>query len=73
MSRRMLFALTLWFGCAGALAAAEGPGGVKNVVLVHGGFVDGSGWEEVYDALKKDGYESPSFRIRRSLWPTTWR
>ena len=29
---------------------------VKNVVLVHGGFVDGSGWEGVYHALKKDGY-----------------
>jgi pimeloyl-ACP methyl ester carboxylesterase len=29
---------------------------VKNVVLVHGGFVDGSGWKGVYDLLKKDGY-----------------
>jgi pimeloyl-ACP methyl ester carboxylesterase len=29
---------------------------VKSIVLVHGGFVDGSGWEEVYQALKKDGY-----------------
>lgn len=29
---------------------------VKNVVLVHGGFVDGSGWEAVYKRLKKDGY-----------------
>ena len=29
---------------------------VKNVVLVHGGFVDGSGWQGVYKALKKDGY-----------------
>ena len=29
---------------------------MKNVVLVHGGFVDGSGWQGVYDALKKDGY-----------------
>jgi pimeloyl-ACP methyl ester carboxylesterase len=26
------------------------------IVLVHGGFVDGSGWEEVYQILKKDGY-----------------
>jgi pimeloyl-ACP methyl ester carboxylesterase len=25
-------------------------------VLVHGGFVDGSGWQGVYDILKKDGY-----------------
>jgi pimeloyl-ACP methyl ester carboxylesterase len=29
---------------------------IKNVVLVHGGFVDGSGWEGVYKALKKEGY-----------------
>ena len=29
---------------------------VKNVVLVHGGFVDGSGWEGVYKILTKDGY-----------------
>ena len=28
----------------------------KNIVLVHGGFVDGSGWQGVYDALKKKGY-----------------
>jgi len=26
------------------------------VVLVHGGFVDGSGWEGVYQILKEDGY-----------------
>jgi pimeloyl-ACP methyl ester carboxylesterase len=29
---------------------------VPNVVLVHGAWVDGSGWEGVYDALKKSGY-----------------
>ncbi|HEY0503061.1 MAG TPA: alpha/beta hydrolase [Lysobacter sp.] len=29
---------------------------VRNVVLVHGGFVDGSGWQKVYNILKKDGY-----------------
>ena len=28
----------------------------KNVVLVHGGFVDGSGWQGVYKALTKEGY-----------------
>jgi pimeloyl-ACP methyl ester carboxylesterase len=28
-----------------------------SVVLVHGGFVDGSGWEDVYKILKKDGYD----------------
>jgi pimeloyl-ACP methyl ester carboxylesterase len=29
---------------------------IRNVVLVHGGFVDGSGWHGVYTALKKEGY-----------------
>jgi len=29
---------------------------MNNIVLVHGGFVDGSGWEGVYNILKKDGY-----------------
>jgi len=28
-----------------------------SVVLVHGGFVDGSGWEDVYKSLRKDGYQ----------------
>ena len=27
-----------------------------NIVLVHGGFVDGSGWEGVYEILKRDGH-----------------
>jgi pimeloyl-ACP methyl ester carboxylesterase len=40
---------------AGGSTAATAPQ-VHNVVLVHGGFVDGSGWERVYSILKKDGY-----------------
>jgi len=28
----------------------------RTVVLVHGGFVDGSGWESVYNILRQDGY-----------------
>ena len=30
---------------------------IKNVVLVHGAFADGSGWEPVANILKKDGYK----------------
>ena len=41
----------------GAPAQAQPAGAVKNIVLVHGGFVDGSGWEGVYKILKKDGYD----------------
>jgi pimeloyl-ACP methyl ester carboxylesterase len=34
----------------------ETPGSAaRNIVLVHGGFVDGSGWEAVYKALRRDG------------------
>jgi len=29
---------------------------MNNIVLVHGGFVDGSGWEGLYRILRKDGY-----------------
>jgi pimeloyl-ACP methyl ester carboxylesterase len=41
----------LGVGLASASDAA-----VKNVVLVHGAFADGSGWKPVADALKHDGY-----------------
>ena len=37
-------------------ATASTNGGVPTVVLVHGGFVDGSGWQGVYSLLKQDGY-----------------
>jgi pimeloyl-ACP methyl ester carboxylesterase len=35
------------------MSAGSGPG---SIVLVHGGFADGSGWRAVYDLLTKDGY-----------------
>jgi pimeloyl-ACP methyl ester carboxylesterase len=38
------------------VAAAESPTGIKNVVLVHGAFADGSGWEAVARILEKHGY-----------------
>ncbi|MBX4865177.1 alpha/beta hydrolase [Rhizobium bangladeshense] len=41
-------------GAPAAMAADSTP---KSIVLVHGGFVDGSGWEGVYDILKSDGYD----------------
>src|SRR2546427_2991093 len=49
--------IALVFG--GALAVTSqtsAPRNVKNIVLIHGGFVDGSGWEGVYNTLKKKGY-----------------
>lgn len=48
---------TLAMAAAGLTPAHAAPAGAKNIVLVHGGFVDGSGWRGVYDILKKDGYD----------------
>jgi pimeloyl-ACP methyl ester carboxylesterase len=39
-----------------ACAQPASKAGIKNVVLVHGAFADGSGWEAVAKILEKDGY-----------------
>jgi pimeloyl-ACP methyl ester carboxylesterase len=39
-----------------AMSQEQG-GAQRAVVLVHGGFVDGSGWESVYSILRNDGYD----------------
>jgi pimeloyl-ACP methyl ester carboxylesterase len=49
-------AAALIAGSAIASGAGAAPA-IRNVVLVHGGFVDGSGWQGVYDILAKDGYK----------------
>lgn len=48
-------AVTLLASAAAAPIRAQ-DAAIKNVVLVHGGFVDGSGWEGVYNLLRKDGF-----------------
>ena len=53
----VLALMTIMFGTGdNTMAQTNTSTLVKNIVLVHGGFVDGSGWEGVYKALKKDGY-----------------
>jgi pimeloyl-ACP methyl ester carboxylesterase len=42
---------------AGSPSWAAPPERPVSIVLVHGAFVDGSGWKAVYDALSRDGYE----------------
>jgi pimeloyl-ACP methyl ester carboxylesterase len=44
------------FLCLGSMATAAAAAPVKNIVLVHGAWVDGSGWQPVYNILQKDGY-----------------
>ncbi len=51
-----LIATALLLGSAES-AIAVAPSGIKNVVLVHGAFADGSGWEAVATILKNDGYK----------------
>ena len=41
---------------SGVLSAQKQLHRVRNVVLVHGAWTDGSGWRGVYDILMKDGY-----------------
>src|ERR1700730_4226269 len=48
----------------------------KNIVLVHGGFVDGAGWEGVYKILKRDGYnvsivQNPTISLEDDVAVTT--
>ncbi len=54
----VLAIMTMMFSIGGDLMAQTNAStAVKNIVLVHGGFVDGSGWQGVYKALKKNGYK----------------
>src|SRR5258708_810656 len=41
----------------GALAAQNEEHRIRNIVLVHGAWADGSGWKGVSDILAKDGYK----------------
>src|SRR5467141_3975608 len=40
----------------GVLSAQNEEHRIRNIVLVHGAWADGSGWKGVYDILVKDGY-----------------
>ncbi len=60
-ARQIIFAIlpimAMMFGMGKDLMAQPNAStAVKNVVLVHGGFVDGSGWEGVYKILTGKGY-----------------
>jgi pimeloyl-ACP methyl ester carboxylesterase len=52
-----MLAATLAGGTLGSAAAeSASKAGIKNVVLVHGAFADGSGWAAVAKILEQDGY-----------------
>lgn len=50
------FCIALLVSSCVILAAQNSNHTVRNVVLVHGAWADGSGWRGVYDILSKDGY-----------------
>lgn len=52
MKSLLILAVALLLSTTGTFAQKQ----VKNIVLVHGAFADGSGWEGVYQILKKKGY-----------------
>jgi pimeloyl-ACP methyl ester carboxylesterase len=59
MRNRLIAAATTAAAAVALLSAAVAPARaqpVKNVVIVHGAFADGSGWRRVADILGKDGY-----------------
>jgi len=52
-------------------------GAIRNIVLVHGGFVDGSGWEAVYRRLRKEGFtvtvvQNPTTSLADDVRATRW-
>lgn len=56
MKTRLSLAAAAAISVAGLAAPAFAGSPVRNVVLVHGAFADGSGWKPVADILRKDGY-----------------
>lgn len=55
--RSYVIATTALLALSGTTLAGPRPdGATRNIVIVHGAFVDGSGWRAVHDILEKDGY-----------------
>src|ERR1700746_716445 len=49
-------AIALMIAMSGTMAHAQTKPAAKDIVIVHGALVDGSGWRAVYDILNKDGF-----------------
>jgi hypothetical protein len=50
------FFIVLLLLICGVLSAQDQEHRIRNIVLVHGAWADGSGWKGVYNILVKDGY-----------------
>lgn len=56
MFTRKSITLALLIAMGGTVAHAEPKAAAKDIVIVHGALVDGSGWRAVHDILTKDGF-----------------
>ena len=56
ITKNIVIIATMALAILAGPARAQSGQPIKNVVLVHGAFADGSGWEDVAKILKKDGY-----------------
>ena len=57
LSLYALLALGITFAALGTVVAQTAAEGIKNVVLVHGAFADGSSWSKVVAQLQAKGYK----------------
>jgi pimeloyl-ACP methyl ester carboxylesterase len=53
---RKTFPIALIIAMGGTVAHAQTKPAAKDIVIVHGALVDGSGWRAVYDILSRDGF-----------------
>ena len=70
-TRSLCIVLLLVTCCA--LSAQNEEHRVRNIVLVHGAWADGSGWKNVYDILIKDGYNVSIVQEPEPHLKTMWR
>src|SRR5258706_7639787 len=54
ISKSLCISFMLLAGCG--LTPQNQKNSIRNIILVHGAWADGSGWKGVYDILVKDGY-----------------
>jgi hypothetical protein len=56
-TRKFIIAAAALLALSGtAIAGGKADEAARNIVIVHGAFVDASGWRAVYDILQRDGY-----------------
>jgi pimeloyl-ACP methyl ester carboxylesterase len=57
--KKLIYPALLFFSLLiiSVMTNAQTVTGIKNIVIVHGAFADGSGWQSVYEILTKHGYQ----------------